>query len=111
MLLPSSGFSAMSRFGFTQNVHHVNKLELHAETGGIQVTGRHWDGTVQREVRFRGNTHDRNAAWKKQDIHEKSRGSWTNPLLRLWKINGGSGEISMAESVVVTCCAAPDQDM
>ena len=33
VLLSSSGFSAMSRFGFTQNVHHANKLELHAETG------------------------------------------------------------------------------
>ena len=30
VLLSSSGFSAMSRFGFSQNVHHVNKLELHA---------------------------------------------------------------------------------
>ena len=39
--LSSSGFSAMSRFSFTQNVHHVKKLELHAETGSIQVTRRH----------------------------------------------------------------------
>ena len=41
----------------------------------------------------------------------KGRGSWTCPLLLLWKRNGGSGEISMAEPVVVTCCAAPDKDM
>ena len=54
VLFSSSGFSAMSRFGLTQNVHHVKKLELHAETGIIQVTSRHWNGTVQREVRFRG---------------------------------------------------------
>ena len=41
----------------------------------------------------------------------KGRGSWTCPLLLLWKRNGRSGEISLAESVVVTCCAAPDRDM
>ena len=79
VLLSHSGFSAMSRFGFTQNVHHVNELDLLAESGSIQVTSRHWDGTVQRDVRFRGSIHDqqlgangtaRNAVRKKQDIHE-----------------------------------------
>ena len=110
----------MSRFGFTQNVHHVNKLELHAETGSIQVTSRHWDGTVQREVGFRGNIHDRqlgasgaarNVVREKTGRTRKCGGSWTNPLLPMWKMNGGSGEISMAEPVVVTCCAAPGKDM
>ena len=120
VLLSSSGFSAMSRFGFTQNVHHVNKLEPHAETGSIQVTSRHWDGTVQREVRFRGNIHDqqlgasgtaRNVVREKTGHTRKGGGSWTNKLLLSWTRNGGGGEISMAEPVVVTCCAAPGKEM
>ena len=63
--LSSSGFSTMSRFGFTQNVHHVKKLELHAETGSIQVTRRHW------EIFMTSNSAPMVQCGKNQDIHEK----------------------------------------
>ena len=80
-MLPSSGFSAMSRFGFTQNVHHVNKLELHAETGSIQVirAGTEMEQCQEMfafvEMFMTGNSapvvQRGMLCGKKQDIHEK----------------------------------------
>ena len=109
----------MSRFGFTQNVHYVKKLELHAETGSTWVTSRHWDGTVHREVRFRGHIHDGQLgasgtvrkAVRKNRTYTKRMRILDLPPLPLWKRNESRREISMAESVVVTCCAAPDKNM
>ena len=63
--LSSSGFSAMSSFSFTQNVHHVNNLELHAETGSIQVTRRHW------EILMTSNSAPMVQCGKNQEIHEQ----------------------------------------
>ena len=75
---------------------------------------------MQREVRFRGNMRDTGQQLGANGTAQNAVQKWTCtkskriltcPLLPCLEKNGGTGESSVADSVVGSCCAAPEKDM